>query len=140
VTGESFNGTYYGGGRYDRDSLRELNWLFRDVVAAEAMPMDPRLFDLLYSLQGMLSGRGPILLLDGYRTQERNDDLARRNGEIDRASTHISGMAADVILPGVGNGALASAAKQIRQGGWRINRAPASVHVDCGHTRQSAKC
>ena len=48
-TGETFDGIYWSDGRYDRDALRRLDWVFRDPSMEEATPMDPRLFDVLHS-------------------------------------------------------------------------------------------
>src|ERR1700712_4614790 len=53
-TGETYAGTYWRDGRYDRTALHKLNWLFRDLNLVEATPMDPRLFDVMYSVATML--------------------------------------------------------------------------------------
>ena len=59
-TGETFDGVYWSDGRYDRDALRRLDWVFRDPSMEEATPMDPRLFDVLHTVARRLDARGAV--------------------------------------------------------------------------------
>jgi uncharacterized protein YcbK (DUF882 family) len=53
-TGEAFDGIYWRDGHYDRAALQRLDWVMRDPRQQEATPMDPRLFDVLVSVQTRL--------------------------------------------------------------------------------------
>ena len=99
-TGDEFSGVYWRDGRYDRDALRRLDILFRDPSADEVTPMDPRLFDVLHTVAVRLDAPEPFEVLSGYRAPETNAARARQSRRVSRVSLHMSGMAADVRLPG----------------------------------------
>jgi uncharacterized protein YcbK (DUF882 family) len=135
-TGETFSGVYWHNGRYDRRALHRLNWVFRDLNLVEATPMDPRLFDVMYSVASMLDSSEYFEVISGYRTEESNDELMRHNRRAARASLHISGMAADCRLTDRDSLGLARVAAEMQQGGVGLYRRDGFVHLDCGHSRR----
>jgi uncharacterized protein YcbK (DUF882 family) len=135
-TGETFSGIYWRDGRYDRQALNRLNWLMRDLNLVEATPMDPRLFDVMYSVASQLDSREFFEVISGYRTEESNDELRRVNSKAARSSLHISGMAADVRLTDRDSLGLARMAADLQQGGVGLYRRDGYVHLDCGHSRR----
>jgi uncharacterized protein YcbK (DUF882 family) len=108
----------------------------RDLNLVEATPMDPRLFDVMYSVASQLDSREFFEVISGYRTEESNDELRRSNSKAARSSLHISGMAADVRLTDRDSLGLARMAADLQQGGVGLYRRDGYVHLDCGHSRR----
>lgn len=135
-TGESFDGVYWRDGRYDREALRQLDWLFRDPARDEATPMDPRLFDVLHTMARQMDASEGYQVISGYRSPETNAARARESRRVSRASLHMSGMAADVRLPGRDSFGLARLAAEMQVGGVGLYRRDGFVHLDCGPARR----
>jgi uncharacterized protein YcbK (DUF882 family) len=135
-TGDSFSGVYWRDGHYDREALRQLDVVFRDLSAAEATPMDPRLFDVLHDVAQRLDTTEPYEVISGYRAPETNAARARASRNVSRVSLHMSGMAADVRIPGRDSVGLARTAGAMQLGGVGLYRRDGFVHLDCGPTRR----
>jgi uncharacterized protein YcbK (DUF882 family) len=135
-TEDSFDGVYWRDGGYDREALRRLDWVFRDPSAGEATPMDPRLFDVLHTVARRLEATDPFEVISGYRAPETNAQRARESRRVSRVSLHMSGMAADVRLPGRDSFGVARLAAEIQTGGVGLYRRDGFVHLDCGPTRR----
>jgi uncharacterized protein YcbK (DUF882 family) len=135
-TGETFEGVYWSDGRYDRDALRRLDWVFRDPSMEEATPMDPRLFDVLHTMARLLDAAEAFQVVSGYRAPETNEARARVSRRVSRVSLHMSGMAADVRLPGRDSTAMARLAAEMQVGGVGLYRRDGFVHLDCGPARR----
>lgn len=135
-TGETFDGVYWGEGRYDRDALRRLDWVFRDPSMEEATPMDPRLFDALHTVARRLDATEAFQVVSGYRAPETNAARAQVSRRVSRVSLHMSGMAADVRLPGRDSTAMARLAAEMQVGGVGLYRRDGFVHLDCGPARR----
>lgn len=135
-TGESFSGVYWRDGRYDRDALRRLDILFRDPSMDETTPMDPRLFDVLHTVATRLDSDEHFEVISGYRAPETNAARARTSRRVSRVSLHMSGMAADVRLPGRQAMAIARLAADMQIGGVGLYRRDGFVHLDCGPARR----
>jgi uncharacterized protein YcbK (DUF882 family) len=135
-TGERFDGTYWRDGRYDREALARLDWLFRDPSAEEATPMDPRLFDVLFTMATRLDANEAFAVISGYRAPETNAARARESRRVSRVSLHMSGMTADVRLPGRDSLAMARMAAEMQIGGVGLYRRDGFVHLDCGPARR----
>jgi len=135
-TGDSFAGVYWRDGRYDRDALRRLDFVFRDLSAAETTPMDPRLFDVMSTLARTLDSDEHFEVISGYRTPETNAANASRSRRVSQVSLHMSGMAADCRLPGRESLGVARRAADLRLGGVGLYRRDGFVHLDCGPVRR----
>ena len=135
-TGETFDGVYWSDGRYDRDALRRLDWVFRDPSLEQATPMDPRLFDVLHTVARQLDATDAFQVVSGYRAPETNEARARASRRVSRVSLHMSGMAADVRLPGRDSTAVARLAAGMQVGGVGLYRRDGFVHLDCGPARR----
>jgi len=134
-TEDSFDGVYFSDGKYDREALRKLDWVFRDLSAAEVTPMDPRLFDVLSSVAAQLDTNDTFSIMSGYRTPEHNANNARRSRAVSTVSLHMSGMAADFRLQGRDGYGVARTAAQMQMGGVGYYR-QGFVHLDCGPPRR----
>ena len=135
-TGEAFEGIYWRDGRYDRDALRRLDIVFRDPSMDETTPMDPRLFDVLNIVATRLDSDEHFEVISGYRAPETNASRARQSRRVSRVSLHMSGMAADVRLPGRQSMAIARLAADMQIGGVGLYRRDGFVHLDCGPARR----
>jgi uncharacterized protein YcbK (DUF882 family) len=135
-TGERFDGVYWQDGRYVREALGQLDWLLRDPSMDEATPMDPRLFDVLYTVSRRLDADDPFQVISGYRAPETNAANARRSRRVSRVSLHMSGMAADVRLIGRDSLGMARLAAEMQVGGVGLYRRDGFVHLDCGPARR----
>ncbi len=62
-TGESIKAEFFDGRGYIQEELAKLNHFFRDYRANKIKSIDPRLFDQLYRLQGLLGTRKPVQLI-----------------------------------------------------------------------------
>jgi len=134
LTEDSFDGVYFREGRYDREALHKLDWVFRDLSAAEVTPMDPRLFDVLHAVAQGLGSEEFYHISSGYRTPERNQAL--RTSRVSSVSLHMSGMAADFRLPGSDPYGVARLAARMQVGGVGLYRRDGFVHLDCGPPRR----
>lgn len=135
-TGESFEGVYWREGRYDRDALRQLDVVLRDPSMNETTPMDPRLFDVLFSVAKELDSDEFYEVISGYRAPETNAARAQQSRRVSRVSLHMSGMAADVRLPGRQSMGIARKAADMQIGGVGLYRRDGFVHLDCGPARR----
>lgn len=135
-TGENFSGVYWRDGRYDRGALDRLNWVMRDPGMEEATPMDPRLFDILATVQDRVGSDEAWVVSSGYRAPETNASRARQSRRVSRVSFHMSGMAADVTLPGRSSLGLARTAAEMQLGGVGVYRGSGFIHLDCGPARR----
>lgn len=98
--------------------------------------MDPRLFDVLHTMAARLDATGGFQVISGYRSPETNAARARQSRRVSSASLHMSGMAADVRLPGRDSMALARLAAEMQVGGVGLYRRDGFVHLDCGPARR----
>src|SRR5271165_3036408 len=94
-TGESLNAQYCEKGCYIDGALKEINYILRDFRANEIKPIDPRLLDLLYTINRRLYTQEPFDIISGYRSPATNAMLAARSEGVARHSMHIEGKAAD---------------------------------------------
>ena len=78
-TGESLNTVYCENGRYIPGALSQVNYILRDFRANEIKAIDPRLLDLLYSLNRRLYTQEPFEIISGYRSPATNAMLAARS-------------------------------------------------------------
>ncbi len=135
-TGDSFSGVYWRDGGYDREALRRLDFVFRDLSAEETTPMDPRLFDVLHAVAQALGTGEAYEVISGYRSPETNAARAQQSGRVSEVSLHMSGMAADCRIPGRQAMGMARLAADMRLGGVGLYRRDGFVHLDCGPVRR----
>jgi len=135
-TDDTFSGVYWRDGRYDRDALRQLDHVFRDLSAAEPTPMDPRLFDVMSAVADAVDSDETWEVISGYRTPETNASRATQSRRVSTVSLHMSGMAADCRLPNRVSLEMARRAADLQLGGVGLYRRDGFVHLDCGPVRR----
>jgi uncharacterized protein YcbK (DUF882 family) len=136
VTLDTFSGVYWRDGRYERDALRQLDYVFRDLSAAETTPMDPRLFDVMAAVAQSVDSDEFYEVVSGYRTPETNASRSLQSRRVSTVSLHMSGMAADCRLPGRVSLDLARRAADLQLGGVGLYRRDGFIHLDCGPVRR----
>jgi uncharacterized protein YcbK (DUF882 family) len=122
--------------RYVPQALGSLNRFLRDHYSGDVGLIDPRLFDLLHSVQRALGGERVFEVISGYRCPATNAGLREtRGGGVARHSLHMEGRAIDVRLPGVPLADLRDAALSLVAGGVGYYPREQFVHLDTGRVR-----
>jgi uncharacterized protein YcbK (DUF882 family) len=134
-TGETLSATYWQNGIYDTRALGELNYILRDFVNGEEMPIDRSLLDLLSDLHRELGSHAPFEIISAYRSPSTNAMLRARSDGVAKNSYHLKAMAIDVRLKDVQLDRLHQVAVDMKRGGVGIYHQSDFVHVDVGPVR-----
>ena len=136
-TGEKAEITFKRNGRYDKKALEQLNWFLRDWRRKEPTNMDPRLFDLVWSVYQQVGATDYINVVSAYRSPETNAMLRENTAGVAKKSQHMLGKAMDFYIPGVPLAKLRATAMKMQIGG--VGYYPKSgspfVHLDVGSVR-----
>ena len=140
-TGETATMVFKRNGRYDQAGLKKLNQFLRDWRRNEPTRMDPRLFDLIWSVYKSVGGRDSIHVVSAYRSPKTNTMLRGRSKGVAEKSQHIMGRAMDFYIPGVSLKKLRETGMKMQVGG--VGYYPRSgspfVHMDVGNVRHWPK-
>lgn len=134
-TGESMKAEFFDGKGYIQDELAKLNHFFRDYRANKIKSIDPKLFDQLYRLQGLLGTNKPVQLVSGYRSLDTNNELRARSRGVAKKSYHTKGQAMDFHIEGISLSNVRKAALSMRAGGVGYYPSSNFVHIDTGPLR-----
>lgn len=134
-TGETLNAVYYADGRYLPAALAAATHHLRDWRLDLAMPVDPKLLDLLWALRTRLGSKAPVNVLCGYRSPATNAMLRRHSRAVALNSLHMQAMAIDIRLPDRSLASLRQAAAGLQAGGVGYYPWADFVHVDTGPVR-----
>ncbi|AJI95152.1 hypothetical protein BD65_3261 [Yersinia ruckeri] len=134
-TGESIKAEFFDGKGYNKEELTRLNHIFRDYRANKVKSIDPRLFDQLYRLQGLLGTRKPVQLISGYRSLNTNNEMRERSSGVAKHSYHTLGKAMDFHIEGIQLSQIRKAALKMRAGGVGYYLRSNFVHIDTGPVR-----
>ncbi len=121
-------------GRYMPAAMDAIAHIFRCRLTGEEHEIDPRLIELLDTIQDHF-GSNEVRLISTYRSPLRNAIMHRRSRGVAKESLHMRGMAADIELPGVAKTAVRDFAYAMHGGGVGFYRRNGFVHVDCGFMR-----
>lgn len=132
---ESLEIRYRGAdGRYLPEALARIRHLFRCRLTGKEMEVPTGLIELLDRIQEKAGGR-TLTIICGYRSPELNGSLASNSGAVAKKSLHMRGLAADIMIEGVGTAALRDLARSLKAGGVGYYPADGFVHVDVGTVR-----
>ncbi len=135
-TGEKLTATYWAEGEYISEELATIDHILRDHRRDEAIPMDRKLFDLLYTLQQRLGNEGDTIhVISGYRSLKTNSQLSRTTSGVAKKSLHTQGRAIDLRIPGVELKHLRQVALEMKAGGVGYYPKSSFVHLDTGRPR-----
>lgn len=134
-TDETLTALYWANGSYQRNAVKDINYLLRDFRTGDVHAIDLRLLDLLYTLQHRVRSQSPYQVISGYRSPATNAKLAALGGGVAGRSYHVKGMAIDIALADRTLPALHQAALSLRAGGVGCYPKLGFVHVDVGPVR-----
>ena len=134
-TGEKLSAAFWSNGKYLKDGIEEISWLMRDHRAGEASPMDPKLLDLLHTLQEKVGHQGEFQVISGYRSPATNSMLNKNTSGVAKRSYHMQGKAIDVRMSGFDTSQLHKAAKSLKAGGVGYYSSSNFLHLDVGRVR-----
>lgn len=134
-TSESVSIDYFANGAYIPEALRELDAFMRDPIDGTHHRIHPGLYDLLNSIYSLMDTPLPFHLISGYRSPSTNAMLRRRSRGVAKRSLHMSGLAADIRLPGRDLKYLWRAARALKRGGVGLYTRSNFIHVDTGRVR-----
>ena len=126
---------YWRDGWYIPDALERFNHLMRDWRSQESTSIDPRLYDIIWSLQEITGSSEPIHIICGYRSPATNAMRAATNAGVARNSYHVTGQACDLRLPGYQLAGLRQHALGLGAGGVGYYPRSDFIHVDTGPVR-----
>jgi uncharacterized protein YcbK (DUF882 family) len=134
-TGDRLKLTYFERGRYIKDALKEISYLFRDVHTGAIHPIDTALLDQLYDLKTLLDVKKPFHIVSGYRSPFTNARLRKKSHAVAKHSLHMQGRAIDIRIEGVATKVIRNAALSMRRGGVGYYPKADFVHLDTGDFR-----
>ena len=134
-TGEKLTSTYWAEGQLVQENIREIEWLLRDHRVGKVHSIDPRLLDILYTIQCRLDCRKPFHVISGYRSPKTNEMLRRITSGVAKNSYHMQGRAIDIRLPHFDTRRLRKAALSLKAGGVGYYPRSNFVHIDTGKVR-----
>jgi len=136
-TGERLKITYWEGGSYITDALKDVNHLLRDFRSNDTHRIDPVLLDQLFAVRMKLDTDRPFHIISGYRSPNTNAMLrGRGRGGVAKHSLHMSGKAIDIRVPGRSLEKVRLAALTMQAGGVGYYAGPQFVHMDTGRVRR----
>lgn len=140
-TGEKQIIVFKRNGVYDKDGLRQLNYILRDWRKNRPTNMDPHEMDLLWQVYAATGSDEYIHVVCGYRSPETNSMLRSRSRGVAKHSQHMLGKAVDFFIPGVPLAKLREIGLRMQVGG--VGYYPTSgspfVHMDTGSVRMWPK-
>ncbi|MGH8135702.1 MAG: DUF882 domain-containing protein [Steroidobacteraceae bacterium] len=134
-TGEELDARYFADGEYIPQQLGALDWLLRDYRTSDVLPIDARLFDLLYELALAATVEPRYEIISGYRSPATNAMLVATTDGVSSHSLHMEGRALDVRLVGLPAIALRDLALARQAGGVGYYPVSDFVHLDTGSVR-----
>lgn len=134
-TGESFSGVYRVGDKYLPEAFEQINVILRDFRTNQVRAIDPRLIDIIYTVQRMTGKTTPYEVLSGYRSPKTNKMLRRTSSGVAKKSLHMEGRAIDLRMDGVRTTRIRDVAKSLQAGGVGYYAKSNFVHIDTGDVR-----
>jgi uncharacterized protein YcbK (DUF882 family) len=136
-TEEKIRIDYWVDGRYEPEALARIDLVLRDHRANEVCSMDPKLIDILHSIQQRTLGSSakPLEVISAYRSPTTNSDMRRYRRGVAKNSFHTVGQAVDIRVPGVSTRDVYRAALALKEGGVGYYGRAGFVHLDTGKHR-----
>jgi uncharacterized protein YcbK (DUF882 family) len=132
-TGERLSTQYCVDGCYDETELGRINYILRCHYTNGVKPINLKVINLLCDIKDRLAPGKEIAIISGYRSPEYNEYLRRLGRHVAAGSLHMTGLAIDFAMDGVGMGELCRTAKLFAAGG--VGSYPEFVHIDVGRVR-----
>lgn len=127
--------TYAVGKSYNPKALSQINKFLRDHQTGQVYPIDPKLLDILWALQGEMGRKGVFEVISAYRSPRTNRKLRRTNSGVANHSLHMKGKAIDIRFSGAGLNQVHQCAVEMKCGGIGYYAKAGFVHLDTGEYR-----
>lgn len=134
-TDEELQVTYARNNIYDPRALRKVNHLLRDHRTGDIHRIDPKLLDILYTVQCAYGDCGTFEVISGYRSPKSNAQLRRTSTGVAEHSMHLVGKAIDIRPTRMTTKTLREIALQLQRGGVGYYPKSDFVHLDTGRFR-----
>ncbi len=135
-TGERLNDVcFYERGRFNRDALREINYLLRDHRSGDVTQIDTDLLKLLVRVQEQVGSSSEFQVISAYRSPKTNEMLRARGKGVAKSSYHTKGQAIDIRLPDRDLRDVKKVALNMGEGGVGYYSRSGFVHLDTGRVR-----
>ena len=122
-------------GRYDREALRDINYLLRCNHSNIVHRVDIRLLEFLNYIEKTVGRGKEVHIYSGYRSPSYNQKLVLFEQGAVLNSLHTKGQAIDFSIPGVQLSSIRQAALKMQLGGVGYYRQRGFIHIDCGRPR-----
>ncbi|MDH5429671.1 MAG: DUF882 domain-containing protein [Nitrospirota bacterium] len=122
-------------GRYDREALKDINYLLRCNHTKNVHRMDIRLLEFLNTIEKTAARGKEVHISSGYRSPAFNFKMVLHEQGAALNSFHTKGKAMDFSIPGVKLSSIHQAAVKIKMGGVGNYRSRGFIHIDTGRPR-----
>jgi uncharacterized protein YcbK (DUF882 family) len=122
-------------GRYDREALKDINYLLRCNHTKDVRRMDIRLLEFMNMIEKTAARGKEIHISSGYRSPAFNFKLVLFEQGAVLNSFHTQGKAMDFSIPGVRLSSVQRAAVKLKLGGVGHYRSRGFIHIDTGRPR-----
>lgn len=120
---------------YDPEALRKVNHFLRDHRTGDIHPIDPKLLDMLYTVQCAYGDCGVFEVISGYRSPQTNSLLRKNSSGVAEHSLHLVGKAIDIRPTRMKTRTLREIARRLKWGGVGYYAKSDFVHLDTGRVR-----
>jgi len=127
--------TYAWGQAYNPRALAQISQFLRDYQTGQTHPIDPKLLDILWAIQGEMGRKGVYEVISGFRSPQTNRKLRRTSSGVAGHSLHMQGKAVDIRFPGIDTDQIHQCAVEMRTGGVGYYAKADFVHLDSGQYR-----
>ena len=134
-TQQELNLTYAWGKVYNPKALAQINAFLRDYKTGKAHPIDPKLLDILWTIQGEVGRKCVYEVICGYRSPQTNGQMRHQSHGVAEHSLHMQGKAIDVRYSGIDTDEIQQCAIDMRSGGVGYYAQSDFVHLDTGAYR-----
>lgn len=134
-TQQELNITYALGKSYNPKALAQINYFLRDHQTGKAHPIDPKLLDILWSIQGQMGRKGTYEVISGFRSPLTNRQLQQHSSGVAGHSLHMKGKAIDIRFSGADTDQIHQCAMGMKSGGVGYYAKSDFVHLDTGTYR-----
>lgn len=132
---EELKVTYARNNVYDPAALRKVNHFLRDHRTGAIHPIDPKLLDILYTVQCAYGDCGVFEVISGYRSPQSNTALRKKSSGVAEHSLHLVGKAIDIRPTRMKTRTLREIALRLEKGGVGYYAKSDFVHLDTGRVR-----
>nr|WP_240193437.1 DUF882 domain-containing protein [Desulfobulbus alkaliphilus] len=134
-TQQSLDVTYAWGTAYNAAALERINYFLRDFRSGEVYPIDPKLLDILWTIQEDMGRNGVYEVISAFRSPATNGQLRQGGAGVADRSLHMQGKAIDVRFTGARTNQIQQRAIQLQRGGVGYYARSDFVHLDTGRYR-----